>query len=510
MPKGPSTPRTRPNAYLLNRMRVVVTTETGDIATIEVSASETIESLKALAAIQLSIPLLELTCMFNGRPLSDSSTLADAGIADNDVVLMQRSPASSATPAPPAAAGQMFSADQMANMLASFGGGGAPPPAPAPAAPAAVAGPGASPATSDPAAARRDQMAAAMRSFFQNNPSAPPPSSGSAMALGATTAPPPLPDDGQVRIQVEGQYYTATEFIEYVKASPDFLMRLSSSNPQLAQLVLENQVDEVERFIRSSQAAAKKIRDLEARIAANPFDVEAQRELEEQIRQRNVENNLAQAMEHNPEAFGSVYLLRINCEVNGVPVQALVDSGAQSTIMSEACAERCGIMRLIDTRFAGTAVGVGSAPIAGRVHAAPITIAGKHLTSSFTVLKSDGVDFLLGLDNLRRHECCIDLRADVLRIGDAEVPFLSEADIHALRKDAPNPAIDSGRAAMDTTTTTTTTSTSSATASGSVEISDDAIARVMALGFTREQAVAALQQTGGDEAFAANLLFASQ
>jgi DNA damage-inducible protein 1 len=108
-----------------------------------------------------------------------------------------------------------------------------------------------------------------------------------------------------------------------------------------------------------------------------------------------------------------------------------VDSGAQSTIISKKMAEECGLIRLLDTRFAGMAVGVGTSKILGRIHAAKMEIAGNYLPCSLTVLEDNKVDFLLGLDNLKRHQCNIDLVQNMLHLrnGEISVPFLSEGEI---------------------------------------------------------------------------------
>lgn len=74
------------------------------------------------------------------------------------------------------------------------------------------------------------------------------------------------------------------------------------------------------------------------------------------------------------------------------------------TIMSQACAERCSIMRLVDTRWAGVAKGVGTQPIIGRVHLVQIQIEKDFLASSFAIMADQPMDMLLGLDVMKRHQ----------------------------------------------------------------------------------------------------------
>ena len=77
------------------------------------------------------------------------------------------------------------------------------------------------------------------------------------------------------------------------------------------------------------------------------------------------------------------------------------------------------------------AVGVGSSRILGRIHLADMAVGGIVLQCSFTVLEDNKVDLLFGLDNLKRHQCCIDLVSNQLHIknGELSVPFLADGAI---------------------------------------------------------------------------------
>eukprot|EP01054_Gregarina_sp_Poly1_P005545 Gregarina_sp_Poly_1__5544@NODE_2928_length_1538_cov_131_989803_g1847_i0_p2_GENE_NODE_2928_length_1538_cov_131_989803_g1847_i0NODE_2928_length_1538_cov_131_989803_g1847_i0_p2_ORF_typecomplete_len152_score25_95Asp_protease/PF09668_10/2_3e11RVP_2/PF08284_11/6e05gagasp_proteas/PF13975_6/0_93gagasp_proteas/PF13975_6/3_4e02_NODE_2928_length_1538_cov_131_989803_g1847_i0124579 len=61
---------------------------------------------------------------------------------------------------------------------------------------------------------------------------------------------------------------------------------------------------------------------------------------------------------------------------------------------------------------------------------AQIKCGGVYFPASFTIIENQQTDILMGLDLLKRHQCCIDLKYHCLRIGEtATVPFLSEAEI---------------------------------------------------------------------------------
>uniref|UniRef100_A0A8D2DEB9 DNA damage inducible 1 homolog 1 n=1 Tax=Sciurus vulgaris TaxID=55149 RepID=A0A8D2DEB9_SCIVU len=220
-------------------------------------------------------------------------------------------------------------------------------------------------------------------------------------------------------------------------SSPHDLSLLKERNPTLAEALLSGNLETFSHVLMEQQRERSLREQERLRLySSDPFDRDAQARIEEEIRQQNIEENMNIAMEEAPESFGQVAMLYVNCKVNGYPLKAFVDSGAQMTIMSQACAERCNIIRLVDRRWAGVAKGVGTQRIIGRIHLSQIQIEGDFLQCSFSILEEQPMDILLGLDMLRRHQCSIDLKKNVLVIGTTgtQTHFLPEGELPSCAK----------------------------------------------------------------------------
>ena len=178
----------------------------------------------------------------------------------------------------------------------------------------------------------------------------------------------------------------------------------------------------------------------------------------------------------------------------------------------------------MDQRFAGIAKGVGTAKILGRVHVAPLQIGKEVFTSSFTVLEGTDMDFLLGLDMLRKHQACINLREQVLEIGSQKVPFLAEKDIpiHLRQEDKEEPPVHIPVHAPKPAAATVATPKGAVVAAPPVAVanqpkaaaapagasySEEVVKRLMDLGYSREQVIQALNRFNGNAEMAAAQLF---
>ena len=224
--------------------------------------------------------------------------------------------------------------------------------------------------------------------------------------------------------------------------SPDDLDTLFSTNPELAEAIVSGNTPKVESIVRKQvEEAEKKQKDEEMEyirlMNSDQNDPQVQEKIAKIIQKKNIDENLRQAEEYMPETLFPVHMLFINLEINKKKVVALVDTGAQSTIMSQDLCKKCDLFNLCDDRYSGIAKGVGTSRIIGVVHAAQMKIENKVLMAKITVIENSSIGFIFGLDNMRAHRCTIDLKNNGLFFPDIGVTakFLSDGEIKKIKKE---------------------------------------------------------------------------
>jgi len=322
---------------------------------------------------------------------------------------------------------------------------------------------------------------------------------------------PSIPSFGS--IQVPGSRpapENAAQLREQIMADPQMMAQLRHLNPPLAEALMKGP-EEFQQVFNQQKNERQQQAEMRRRMeTADPFDMEAQRMIAQEIERQNIDSNMEAAMEYHPESFGQVTMLYIECKVNGHPVKAFVDSGAQSTIMSNACAERCNITRLIDKRWAGIAMGVGTQRIIGRVHLCQIQIEKDFFPTSFTILQDQPMDMLLGLDMLKRHLCSIDLRNNRLVIGTTgtETRFLNENEIPKKFDNPDHVAASDDNALAQAVNQSLREATAAASGTSASTFADrESVSALVSMGFREDDVVSELIRCKGnkDEAVAALL-----
>ncbi|RMZ86928.1 hypothetical protein DV736_g5847, partial [Chaetothyriales sp. CBS 134916] len=356
------------------------------------------------------------------------------------------------------------------------------------------------------------------------------------------TQAPPRPSQSQGPTN-PGQTADPEQLRQNILQDQNLMQRIREQKPALAAAVQDPTRFRMAFEAEQQQVAAQQRawQEEQELLNSDPNDERAQRRILEMIQQQQIARNLETAMEETPEAFARVTMLYIDVVVNNIPIKAFVDSGAQSTIMSPDAAERCNISHIIDKRYSGVARGVGTAKILGRVHHAYIQLGQYQAASSFTVMEGKDVDLLLGLDMLKRHQMCIDLKEGCLRVQDDKIPFLPEHEIPKMMeevkvegpdgskigtvtgtieppKPAAVPAAQQRQQQPDASSSSATAASSNPRAQNdsqpqptlgfgqSQPITPQTIAQITDLGFSREEAITALQQVNGNVELAIGLL----
>ena len=216
-----------------------------------------------------------------------------------------------------------------------------------------------------------------------------------------------------------------------ITSDENILEKILELSPRFAEFMLNQDLENASMVFLTEEGLSKKLLSfisppsstLETHLN-DPLSADYQRKIEEQIHNERFNIIRQETYENYPELFVPAELIFIKSIFNGVPAEVLIDTGAQTTIISKSFAERAGILKLVDSSFKTMTVGVGSQMSLGKIWQLQMQISGCFFMISATVLADFPYDVLMGIDMMKRHHC-------VIKLGECKICFGSagvEAD----------------------------------------------------------------------------------
>lgn len=141
---------------------------------------------------------------------------------------------------------------------------------------------------------------------------------------------------------------------------------------------------------------------------------------DEEVPRRAGESQVQDQMDHN---------IHVMCEFGSSRQRRkmLVDSGAALSMMSAPVVKQLGLWSQLDREVTGQITGIGEANVIGALHDIPVQVGDARLRLTFHVFAVQADIVLLGVDELSRHKCIVDLDRNLLMVDGlhgTSVPFL--------------------------------------------------------------------------------------
>ena len=167
------------------------------------------------------------------------------------------------------------------------------------------------------------------------------------------------------------------------------------------------------------------------------MNIERQRQIQEQYRMQEINRQIIEIQELHPELLISGDLVFIMMKINGVDIPAMLDTGAQESVISLNVCRQLNLENQIDYRVKKEFQGVGHSKTLGVIHLVPIKIGSTHCVATLNVFdESSPLDHaLIGINTMRALRISMNFKKNCIKINGESVPMMSNTDIHyATRK----------------------------------------------------------------------------